>query len=149
MTLYEQIREDLKQAMRDKDSQTLDVLRLLTSSMKNKAIDLKKELEEADVLAAIKSDVKKLQDALKDFKAAAREDLVEKTEAEIAILKKYLPEEMSMEAVTAKVKEVLAREGITEMSDIGRAMGAAMKELQGQVDGNKVREAVQKELSQN
>ncbi len=146
MNLFEQLKGDLVQAMKDRDSETVDILRLVVSSIKNKSIELKKELEEAEVVAAVKSDVKKLQDALKDFTAAARDDLVEKTEKEIAILKKYLPAEMSDEELSSKVKEALDNAGVTDLSDMGRAMGAAMKELAGKADGNRVREFVQKHL---
>ena len=74
MTLYEQIREDMKNAMRNKDSVTLDTVRMLISSVKNKAIDLGKEIDDADVVATIKSDLKKLKDGLDSFVSAARED---------------------------------------------------------------------------
>lgn len=146
MNLSEQIKEDIKVAMKGKDMRTLEVLRMLSASIKNKAIDLKKELEDADVVAVIKSDVKKLDDALQQFVSAAREDLVEKTKEEIDILKKYLPEEMPDEQVEEKVRAVLEQEGITDMSDMGRAMGAAMAELKGEVDGGRVKNAVEKIL---
>ncbi len=146
MSLYAQIKDDLKQAMKNKDSKTLDILRLLTSALQNKSIELKREMEDADVLAAVKSDVKKLQDALKDFVAGAREDLIKKTEGEIAILKKYLPAEMSDEELEKRVRNLLSQSAISDPNDIGKAMGIVMKELSGQVDGNRVREEVQNQL---
>jgi uncharacterized protein YqeY len=146
MTLFEQIKADMKQAMKDKDAETLSTLRLLFSSLKNKTIDLKKELDDAEVVATVKSDIKKLNDALKDFTEAAREDLVEKTKAEITVLKKYMPPEMSDEDLEAKVKEVLEREGIKDIAKIGMAIGAVMKELGAAVDGNRVRQKIEQFL---
>lgn len=148
MNLYEQIKEDMVQAMKVKDAETLSVLRLLFSSLKNKTIDLKKELDDAEVLATVKSDVKKLNDALKDFTEGAREDLVEQTKAEIEVLKKYLPPEMPDEELEAKVKEILDREGIKEIAKIGMAIGRVMKEMAGAVDGNRVREKIEKLLKE-
>jgi uncharacterized protein len=146
MNLSEQIKDDIKVAMKGRDMQTLTILRGLSSSMKNKSIDLKKELEDAEVIAVVKSDVKKLKDALETFVSAAREDLVKKTKEEIEVLKKYLPAEMSDEDLEAKVKEVLEKEDITDAADIGKAMGAAMAELKGQADGGRVKEMVGKLL---
>ena len=146
MNLSEKIKDDIKTAMKAKDAQTLDVLRMLAASIKNKAIDLKKELEDAEVLQVIKSDVKKLEDALTEFVKAAREDLVQKSKEEIAILKRYLPAEMPDAEVLKRVAEALKKEGIKDMSQMGAAMGAAMAELKGLADGKRVKAAVQKIL---
>ncbi len=143
MTLYEQIKEDIKVAMKARDAETLSVLRLLFSSLKNKTIDLKKDLDDAEVMATIKSDMKKLNDALKDFTDGAREDLAEQARSEIAILKAYLPAEMSEEELEKKVKDILDREGIQDVAKIGMAIGTVMKELAGAVDGNRVREKIE------
>jgi len=146
MTLYTQIKEDLITAMKSKDSQTLSVLRLLTAPLKNKMIELKREMEDDDVLSAIRSDVKKLEDAMTDFAKAAREDLVDSSKAEIAVLKKYLPAEMSKEELEEKVRAVLGDGGFETAEDIGKAMGAVMGKLKGMVDGNRVREMVEQVL---
>lgn len=146
MNLSQQIKEDIKTAMKGKDTQTLDVLRMLAASMKNKAIDLKKELEDAEVLQVIKSDVKKLEDALEEFVKAAREDLAQKLREEIAILRRYLPAEMPDEELLKRVTEVLKKEGVKDVSQMGAAMGAAMAELKGLADGKRVKAAVEKIL---
>lgn len=146
MNLYEQIKEDMKAAMKGKDVQTLSILRVLLASLKNKAIELKRELEDADVVAVIKSDTKKLQDSLEDFVKAAREDLVEKTKAEIEIMKKYLPPEMTddelRERVAAKLKEL----DVDDVKDMGRAMGELMSDLKDAVDGSRVKKMVEEIL---
>ncbi len=146
MTLYEQIREDMKAAMKNKDSATLDTVRMLISSIKNKAIDLGKELEDADVIATIKSDVKKLKDGLESFMTAAREDLAEKARAEIATLEKYLPAQMSDEDLETRVRAKLAELGITDMASVGKAMGALMADLKESADGSRIKAMVDKIL---
>lgn len=146
MNLYDQIREDIKVAMKGKDMRTLDVLRVLSASLKNKTIEMKKELEDAEVVAVIRSDVKKLQDALEDFSKAAREDLVEKTEEEIEVLKKYLPAEMTDEELRGKVQAKLEAIGATDMKDFGKAMGELMADLKGAVDGSRVKKMIEEIL---
>lgn len=146
MNLYLKIKEDLKTAMKAKDMATLDVLRLLATSIQMKAIEAKEELDDAQVMAVIKSDLKKLQDALKDFVTAAREDLVLKTNEEIEVLKKYLPAEMGDGELEEKVRAVLVEKGMTAAEDMGKAMGAVMGELKGAADGNRVRAMVEKVL---
>jgi len=143
MNLYEQMQADLKEAMKGKDMQTLDILRVVLASLKNKAIELKKELEDAEVIEVVRSDVKKLQDALEDFSKAAREDLVEKTKGEIEVLKKYLPPEMSDEELQSKVKAKVEALGATDMKDLGQAMGELMKDLKGVVDGSRVKKMLE------
>lgn len=146
MTLYEQIKEDIKVAMKGKDMRTLDVLRLLSSSLKNKAIEMKKELEDAEVVSVVRSDMKKLQDALGEFEKAAREDLVEKTKEEMEVLKKYLPPEMADEDLRAKVTSKLEEMGVVDMKDFGRAMGELMNDLKGAVDGSRVKQMIEEVL---
>ena len=146
MNLQDQIKEDIKTAMKGKDMKTLDVLRLLKASIQNKAIELKKELEDADILAVIKSDVKKLEDAAAQFAEAAREDLVEKTKEEVVILKKYLPEEMNDQELETRVKKALENVPDLDLTKMGQAMAAAMAELKGLVDGKRVKDMVEKLL---
>ncbi len=146
MTLYDQIREDMKMAMKNKDSKTLDTVRMLVASLKNKMIDLGKELDDADVLATIKSDVKKLKDGLDSFVSAAREDLAAAAREEIAILEKYLPAQMSEEELEKKVRAKLAELGITDMASVGKAMGALMADLKEYADGSRIKGMVDRIL---
>jgi uncharacterized protein len=146
MTLYDQIREDMKTAMKNKDAKTLDTVRMLVASLKNKMIDLGKELDDADVLATIKSDVKRLKDGLDSFVTAAREDLAEAAREEIAILEKYLPAQMSEEELEKKVRAKLAELGITDMASVGKAMGALMADLKEFADGSRIKAMVDKVL---
>ncbi len=146
MTLYEQIREDMKTAMKARDSQTLDTVRMLISSVKNKMIDMGKELEDADVMAVIKSDLKKLKDGLDEFSKAAREDLASKAKIEIAILEKYLPAQMTDGELEIKVKAKLAELGITDLASVPKAMGSLMAGLKEYADGSRIKQMIDKLL---
>lgn len=146
MNLYDQIREDMKTAMKNKDSKTLDTIRMLVASLKNKAIDLGKELDDADVMATIKSDVKKLKDGLDSFVSAAREDLAAAAKEEIAILEKYLPAQLTDGELEEKVRAKLAELGITDVASIGKAMGSLMADLKEFADGSRIKAMVDKIL---
>lgn len=146
MTLYEQIKDDMKAAMKRKDAATLDTIRMLLASLKNKAIDMQKELEDADVMAVVKSDLKKLRDGLESFVAAARDDLAEKARTEIKILEKYLPEQLSDVDLEKKVRDVLAELGITDAVNMGKAMGQLMGKLKDVADGSRIKAMVDKVL---
>ena len=146
MSLYQQIQDDIKTAMRGRDAKTLDVLRLLFASLKNKAIDLKRELEDAEVIATVRSDIKKLGDAIQDFQKGAREDLVTKTNEEIELLRTYLPPEMSdvdlKEVISKKITDMDA----TDFKQIGQVMGAVMADVKDKVDGSRVKKMVEELL---
>lgn len=146
MTLLDSIRNDMKEAMKAKDMETLDTVRMLLASVKNKAIDLGHELEDADVVAVIKSDVKKLKDGLESFMAAAREDLAERARVEINVLEKYLPAQMSDAELEVRVRAILAEIGVTDASDMGKAMGQLMGRLKDAADGSRVKAMAEKIL---
>lgn len=148
MNLYEKITADMKTAMKGKDVETLSVLRMLLASLKNKMIDTRKELEDADVVSTIRSDIKKIEDALESFIAGEREDLANKARAELVVLKKYLPPEMSDEDLEKAVKKVVDELEDGSASDIGKAMGRVMQELKGQVDGTRVKAMLARMLSE-
>ena len=137
----------MKAAMKAKEAETLSVLRLLLASLKNKALEMKEELQDADVISVVKKDVKKLEDALETFVQGGREDLAEKARSEIGVLKAYLPPEMSDEDLEAAVQKVIDELEVGDMSGMGKAMGAVMKELKDQVDGKRVKEMLQRLLS--
>ena len=148
MNLYEKISDDIKVAMKGRDAETLSVLRMLMASLKNKGIDLKEELEDADVVAVIKSDVKKIEDSLESFVKGEREDLADKARSEMKVLKKYLPPEMSEEDLEKAVKKVIDELEVGDMSGMGKAMGKVMEELKGQVDGKRVKAMLARLLSE-
>lgn len=145
MTTIERIDADLKEAMKAKDELSLSTLRLVRSALKNKQIDVQHELSEDDVVAVIRTMVKQYRDALADFSASGRQDLVEKQTAEIAILERYLPAAMP-EAELEAICERIIKEQNATVKDMGKIMGLVMKEVNGRADGNTVRAIVQKLL---
>lgn len=145
-SLFEQLQDDMKTAMKGKDMKTLDVLRMAISSIKNKAMELNKELSDADVVAVLKSDAKKLKDALDSFVSAAREDLAEKAREEIAVIEKYLPAQMTDGELEERVKAKITELGAQGKEAAGKVMGALSKELQGLADGSRIKAFVDKYL---
>ena len=144
MSTSEKIEQEFKDAMRAKDELRLSVLRLMRSELKNKQIELGKELDEKDVQAVLKKMIKQYQDALSDFSNAGRQDLVEKQQKEIDIVSTYLPPALPKEELEKIVKDAVEKSGET---DFGKAMGAAMKAVDGRADGGDVREIVQRLIS--
>lgn len=145
MPLRSEIQEEQYDAMKRGDADKLLVLRLLMSAIKNEEIEIKMELNDDEVQTIVGRQVKQLADAIKDFESGGRSDLVEKTKKEIAVLEKYLPEQLSDENILQVIDKT-----ILELSagpqDIGKVMGAVMKEVKGKADGNKVREMVLQKL---
>lgn len=148
MPLKDQIKTELVTAMKAKDEFQTSILRMLSSALKNKEIDLGHELSDDEVMAVIKTMVKQGKDAMADFKAGNREDLMAKQEQEITFLEKYLPEQLSDEQIAPLVTEAIQETGASSASDMGKVMGLVMKKANGLADGNRVREIVQKQLGE-
>ena len=146
MTLLEQISNDMKDAMRAKEEATLSTLRMLKSALKNKQIDLMRDLTETEVLDLIKSQAKQLKEAMDQFIAGGREDLAEGNRHELELLKKYLPAEMPDAELEAIVGDAIAQSGATSKADMGKAMGFVMKAVAGRADGGRVKTLVEKIL---
>lgn len=147
MSLQEKLQEDLKAAMKSKDSRRLSVIRLAKAAIKNTEIAKKKELGDDEVLEVLNREVKQRRDAIPEFQKGNRPDLVENLEAEIAILMEYLPQQMSEEEIRQAVKEVVAAVGAKDARDMGKVMGALMPKVRGKADGRLVNQVV-KELLQ-
>lgn len=147
--LTEQISNDMREAMKQKEELRLSVLRMLLAALKNKKIELKQadELTDEQTIQIIKSEIKKRKDSITAYTEGGRIDLVKKEEAELEILSKYMPEQMSEEAVNEVVKKIVSGLDDVSPTDFGRVMGQAMKELKGQADGTIVSEAVKKALN--
>jgi uncharacterized protein YqeY len=143
MSLIERIDQEFKEAMKSKDELRLSVLRLLRTSLKNRQIELQKPLVDQDAITVIKTTVKQYQDALSDFLNAGRTDLADRQQKEISVLNEYLPPSLPSDQLEALVKSALQSSGVT---DVGKAMGVAMKAVDGRADGNEVRKIVQKLL---
>ena len=147
MSLKDQITEDMKAAMRAKDSERLGTIRLLTAAMKQKEVDDRVELDDAMVIAIVDKLVKQRKDSIEAFAKAARQDLVDKETAEMAVLQAYLPARLSAEEVAAEVKAIVAELGAKGPGDMGKVMGAVKARLAGKADMGQVSAAVKAALS--
>jgi uncharacterized protein YqeY len=146
MQLEEQIKNDLKDAIKSGESATRDVLRLLTSDMKNEAIKTRLELEDKDVLAVLKKNIKSRKDSIEQFIAGGRADLADKERAELSIIEKYMPPEMGAEEVEKIVKDTITKMDAASTTNFGSVMKAVMKAVDGRADGSVVSQTVKKAL---
>jgi hypothetical protein len=147
LKLIEQIQEDLKRSMKAKDGNRVSVLRLLLSSIRNLEIEKRDVLDDDEVLAEITSSAKRRRESMEAFKEGDRMDLVEKEEAELAVLQEYLPELLSPDEIRNVVQEVVEAVSATTASDLGKVMKELMPRLGGKADGKLVNEIVREVLS--
>jgi uncharacterized protein len=148
LSLLERLNQDMKQAMKDKDSLKLSTIRMLRSAIKNKEIDKRRALTDAEVEEVILSEVKKRNDSVAEYEKAGRQDLADKEKAEIEVLKAYLPEQLSEDEVRALVEEVIRETGASSKADMGKVMGVLMPKVKGRADGRLVNRLVTEALSQ-
>ena len=148
MTIQERITGDMTSAMKNKDELKLSTLRLVLSSLKNKRIDLGRDMTDEDSMAVLKTMKKQFTDALSDFEKAGREDLIAKQKGELAILDAYLPQQLSEEELDRIVSEAVKTSGASGQADFGKAMGAAVKAVEGRADGTAIRTIVQRLLGE-
>jgi uncharacterized protein YqeY len=141
--LTDKIAADMKDAMRAKDAPRLSTLRMLKSAIEYYKIEKKQEkLTDADVTTVIKKQIKQRQDSIEGFEKGGRTDLVEKEKAELAVLKSYLPEELSQPQVEEVVKATITELGATTKADIGRVMKAVQAKVAGRADNRLVSQLV-------
>ncbi len=144
MSLKEQIVEDMKNAMRAKDSAKLGTIRMLTAAMKQKEVDERKELTDTDILGIIEKMIKQRRDSISQFEAGGRQDLADKEKAELDVLSCYMPAALSIEEIE---KEVLAAvENAAGPQDMGKVMSALKSKLAGRADMSVVSGMVKKAL---
>jgi len=144
--LKKQIKGDLKISMKSGDNITRGVLRMLFSDIKNIEINERKEIGDEKVIEIIKKNIKSRKDSIEQYTKGNREDLVSQEEKELKILEKYMPEQMSEDEIRKIVLEIINKSEAVNTSDFGRIMGAVMKEVGGNVDGNVVSKIVREEL---
>ena len=142
MSLKQAIAEDMKSAMRDKDSVRLEAVRMLRAAIQRKEVDEQVELDDAGVLAVVQKLVKQSGESIKQFKAGDRADLVEKEEASLEYIKVYLPEPLSDDQVNGFIQEAISATGASSPSDMGKVMGWLKSRLNGQADMGKVSQQV-------
>ena len=147
MSLKERITDDMKTAMRAKDSERLGTIRLLQSAMKQKEVDERIELDDAAIVAIVDKMIKQRKDSIAAFEQAARQDLVDKEKAELAVLSAYLPERLSAQDLTDAVQAIVKELGASGPGDMGKVMGAVKTRLAGKADMGAVSAAVKAALA--
>lgn len=146
MSLSERLNEDMKQAMKSQDKFKLSTIRMVRATIKNLEIDLKRTLDDSEVLDILSREIKQRKDALQEFEKAGRDDLAEKVKAEAEIIAEYLPEQLNEDEIKVIVQQTIQETGATSKADIGKVMSALMPKVKGRADGKLVNQAVQQLL---
>ena len=147
MTLYDTLDTDFKTALRAKDEVRLSVLRMLKTAAKNKEVELKRKLDEAELLGVIKSQAKMRRDSIEQFTQGGRADLAEREAAELSVLETYLPQQMGAEELENAIDGLIAELGAGSVKDMGRVMKELMNRFAGRVDGKEAGGIVKSKLS--
>ena len=147
MALLSDIKQDLKQAMLDKNDLERDTIRMFLAEVQRFEIDSKEEADDAKALQIINKMIKQRNDSISQFKSGGRDDLAAKEEKEVQILSKYKPEQLNEEEVINKVKEAIESSGASSMQDMGKVMGILNSSLAGSADMGMVSKIVKEKLA--
>ena len=147
MSLKDQITDDMKAAMRAKDSERLTTVRLLIAEIKRKEVDERIELDDAQVVAVVEKMIKQRKDSITQFENGGRQDLADKEKSELAVLSAYMPAGLSDEDVAAEVAAAVAASGAAGPQDMGKVMGILKPKLAGRADMTAVSAQVKKALA--
>jgi uncharacterized protein YqeY len=147
MSLSNRLSDDMKQAMKNKDKFRLSVIRMVRSSIKNSEIELRRPLDDDEVLEVLTREIKQRRDSLQEFEKANRLDLAENVKAEVEILTDYLPQQLTEEELEQIVQQTIQEVGASSKAEMGKVMGALMPKVKGLSDGKVVNQLVQKHLS--
>jgi len=137
----------MKEAMKSRDTLRLSVIRMIISSVKNRDIELRRELNDAEITDAIVSLCKQRRESIRLFKEAGRQDLVEKEEAELALMQEFLPQQLTREELESLVDKAIAETAATSGKDMGKVMKALQPQVSGRADGKLVSEVVKQKLA--
>jgi len=148
MMLKLQITEDMKASMRAKDTARLGAIRLLLAAIKQREVDERIELTDADVIAIIDKMIKQRRDSISQFEAAARQELADAEKFEISVLQTYMPQQMSEAEVVAAVADAIASSGAKSPQEMGKVIALLKPQLAGRADMGKVSALVKAQLSQ-
>jgi len=146
MSLKQQLKDDVKTAMREKNIVKRDSIRSINTMIKQIEVDERIELDDDAIIKLIQKGVKQREEAISQFKEASRDDLVAKEQEQVDVFKLYLPEQISDEKLEIGMKEVITQVGATSMKDMGKVMGTASKKFAGVADGKRINEMVKKLL---
>ncbi len=147
MSLKEKITEDMKSAMRAKETARLGAIRLLLSAMKQREVDERIELTDADVVSIIEKMLKQRRDSISQYKTANRQDLVDVEEFEVSILQTYMPQQLSEAGIASAIAEAIAATGAAGPQDMGKVMGVVKAKLAGRADMGKVSGLIKAQLT--
>jgi len=147
MTLKEQINDAMKTAMKSRDNLRLSVIRMIRSTVQNREIEQKQELDDQGIIEVISTLVKQRRESIRLYQEGNRQDLVEKEEAELAILLGFLPAQLSNDEIAALVVRVIGETGASGIKDMGRVMKALTPLIAGRADGKLVSDVVKQHLS--
>ncbi|MBA3486119.1 MAG: GatB/YqeY domain-containing protein [Lysobacter sp.] len=145
--LKQRLTDDMKTAMKSGDKQGLGVIRLMLSAIKQREVDERIELDDAQVLAALDKMVKQRRDSVSQFEAADRTDLADVEKAEIVVIERYLPAKLGEAEIVAAIDAAIAETGAAGLADIGKLMGALKPRLAGQADMGQVSALVKQRLA--
>ncbi|HPJ00254.1 MAG TPA: GatB/YqeY domain-containing protein [Enterococcus sp.] len=145
MSLLSKLNDDMKTAMKAKEKETLQVIRMLKASLQNEQIKVGRDLTEDEELTVLSREMKQRRDSLTEFEKAGREDLTEKVKGEITIVEQYLPAQLTDEEIRQIVVDAIEKTGASSPKEFGKVMGLVMPQVKGKADGNQVN-AVVKEL---
>lgn len=147
MTLKTRLTDDMKAAMKGGDKATLGVVRLVLAAIKQREVDERVELDDAQVLAVLEKMVKQRKDSVQQYAGAGREDLADIERAEIIVIERYLPEKMDEAGIRAAVDAAIAETGASGPADMGKLMGVLKPRLAGQADMGEVSKLVKQRLA--
>ncbi|MCM3627271.1 GatB/YqeY domain-containing protein [Paenibacillus glycanilyticus] len=146
MNLSDRLNDDMKQAMKNQDKFKLTTIRMIRAAAKNLEIDLKRPLEDAEVVDILSREIKQRKDSLQEFSKAGRDDLVTDLSAEIEIISQYLPAQLTEEEIKAIVTQTIQELGASSKAEMGKVMGALLPKTKGRADGKLVNQYVQQFL---
>ena len=147
MSLKQQITDDMKTAMRARDAARLGAIRLLLAAMKQREVDERIELSDADVVAIIEKMNKQRRDSISQYEAAGRQDLADVEKFEMSVLANYMPQQLSEAEIASAVAEAIAATGAAGPQDMGKVMGMIKPKLAGRADMGKVSALIKAQLS--
>lgn len=145
--MRERILNDLKESMKNQNKEVLSVIRMIKGAMQLEEINLKRELNDDEVISVIQKQIKTRKESIEEFKKANRCDLIEKTSSEIEILNKYMPEQLSMEEINSIIDEAFIKINPTSVKDMGKIMGEINPKIKGKADMSYVSSTIKEKLS--
>jgi uncharacterized protein YqeY len=144
--LKREIDRDLKEALKRRDSLRLSVLRMLKSDIRYKEIERRSELSDDEIISVLSSSIKKRKDSIQQFEKGEREDLASREKAELEVISKYLPEQLTEEELSNIISQAIEEAGATGPSNLGMVMKEVMPKIKGRADGKKVNQMVSSQL---